>query len=135
MRSPADASPMLSRACTHGSGPMWIATPSCSGLPPLTPCRSPGALTVILELTTGPAVAFQTRFPDHRRFRGIARLVSRRTFEQDRVAAAISEVEGEADHQPYDEAQPSLPRQEHHQQEREGDAEDRYKRHARCAER
>src|SRR6267143_3099968 len=28
MRSPTDASPMFSRTCTHGSGPMWIATPS-----------------------------------------------------------------------------------------------------------
>jgi hypothetical protein len=28
MRSPADASPLPSRATTHGSGPMWIATPS-----------------------------------------------------------------------------------------------------------
>jgi hypothetical protein len=28
MRSPTEASPRLSRACTHGSGPMWIATPS-----------------------------------------------------------------------------------------------------------
>ena len=51
------------------------------------------------------------------------------------MAAAISEVEGEADHQPYDETQPGLPRQEYHQQEREGDAEDGYKRHAGCAER
>jgi hypothetical protein len=28
MRSPADASSLPSRATTHGSGPMWIATPS-----------------------------------------------------------------------------------------------------------
>ena len=27
-RSPADASPLPSRSTTHGSGPMWIATPS-----------------------------------------------------------------------------------------------------------
>jgi len=27
-RSPADASPLLSRATTHGSGPVWVATPS-----------------------------------------------------------------------------------------------------------
>src|ERR1700722_16200658 len=62
-------------------------------------------------------------------------LARRQTVEQDRVAAPISEVEGEADHQPHDKTQPSLPRQEYHQQEREGDAEDRYKRHAGRAER
>lgn len=28
VRSPADASPLPSRADTHGSGPMWVATPS-----------------------------------------------------------------------------------------------------------
>ncbi len=28
MRSPTDASPPPSRTTTHGSGPMWIATPS-----------------------------------------------------------------------------------------------------------
>ena len=28
MRSPADASPAPSRVPTHGSGPMWFATPS-----------------------------------------------------------------------------------------------------------
>ena len=28
MRSPTDASPTTSRTATHGSGPMWIATPS-----------------------------------------------------------------------------------------------------------
>jgi hypothetical protein len=28
MRSPADASPLPLRTTTHGSGPMWIATPS-----------------------------------------------------------------------------------------------------------
>jgi hypothetical protein len=27
-RSPADASPLPSRAATHGSGPVWIAKPS-----------------------------------------------------------------------------------------------------------
>ena len=48
MRSPADASPMLSRACTRGSGPMCGSLfLHRSGLAPPTPCRSPGALTVI----------------------------------------------------------------------------------------
>jgi hypothetical protein len=45
--SPADASPAPLQASAHGSGPMWIATPSTlqrKGLAPSTPCRSPGAL-------------------------------------------------------------------------------------------
>jgi len=89
--------------------------------------RSPG--------TASFAVAFQTRFPDHRRLRGIARLARRRTVEQDRVAAAISEVDGEADHQPDEETQPSLPRQEHISRTEKAMPRIGTSRHAGCAER
>jgi hypothetical protein len=43
MHSPADASPIPSRAPAYSLGPMWIATPSSQGTAPSTPRRSPGA--------------------------------------------------------------------------------------------
>src|SRR3954471_5822637 len=44
--TPADASPRPSRADTHGSGPMWVATPSsrrtCTSYLPPVSRRTPG---------------------------------------------------------------------------------------------
>src|SRR5271169_6864017 len=58
VRSPADASPPASRPTTHGSGPMWFAIPSCSGLAPPTPRWPPGALSPELQGTREGARAF-----------------------------------------------------------------------------
>src|SRR3954471_23571368 len=61
--TPADASPRPSRADTHGSGPMWVATPSSrrtrtSYLPPVSR-RTPGLFTRPYGM--GDALALQSR--------------------------------------------------------------------------
>src|SRR3954451_765981 len=48
MRSPVNASPLASRPDTHDSGQCGSLLLHCNGLAPSTPCRSPGAPTVVL---------------------------------------------------------------------------------------